>query len=75
MFMQEHNAGRPKPAPLRRVIETFSKPVGSMGGVVWRERLECGHEVSVKQDIYGETNAARRRCKQCLSNPAKKQTA
>jgi hypothetical protein len=29
------------------------------------EEYECGHLALCKYDIYGETNAVRRRCKQC----------
>ncbi len=30
-----------------------------------REVLLCGHIVRVVEDIYGETNAYRRRCRKC----------
>lgn len=30
------------------------------------EILECGHTQFPKRDIYGETNAVRRRCRQCF---------
>ncbi len=49
-------------APLRKVADFFRNDCGSE-----MERLECGHEIHVKQDIYGPTNALRRRCKKCLS--------
>src|SRR5947209_2328533 len=45
--------------PLRRVIgeETIK-------GVV-KERLECGHFQLPRRDMIGQTNALRRRCRQC----------
>ena len=48
------------PAPLRRVVDTFNDENG-----VQVERLECGHVVHRRQDAYGHTNAARRRCRHC----------
>ena len=46
--------------PLRRVVDEFNDDNG-----VHRERLECGHVINRKQDIYGHTNAYRRRCRHC----------
>lgn len=47
--------------PLRKVIGYVD-----VDGNGWiKEKLECGHIVGIKQDIYGATNAYRRRCKQC----------
>ena len=39
--------------PLRKVVDYFKNRYGSE-----MERLECGHEVRRKWDIYGPTNAA-----------------
>lgn len=47
-------------APLRKVVRCFTTEAG-----VERERLECGHVINRKQDIYGPTNAYRRRCRKC----------
>lgn len=46
--------------PLRKVVEQFRNKHGA-----WMERLECGHEVHEREDIYGPTNAYRRRCSKC----------
>lgn len=47
--------------PLRRVVgERYDQRTGRI-----IETLECGHEVPRKQDIIGETNAVRRRCRRC----------
>ncbi len=54
-------AARAPLAPLRRIIDEFVNEHG-----VECERLECGHVVHRKQDIYGPTNAYRRRCRHCL---------
>ena len=55
--------------PLRKVIDEFTTHHQDTMGVkhqrYW-ERLECGHVVRVKTDMFGETNAYKRRCKQCL---------
>jgi hypothetical protein len=48
-------------APLRVVVERFFDPHSGE-----RERLACGHVIHRKEDIYGPTNAYRRRCLQCL---------
>lgn len=51
--------------PLRTIVRTYSKP-GPLGHKVYSyEVLECGHEQRQKTDIYGPTNAYRRRCRQC----------
>lgn len=42
-------------APLRKVV---------IAGAIF-EKYECGHVAGVKDDIFGSTNAARRRCIQC----------
>lgn len=46
--------------PLRAVI---AEGVNKYG--VQTETLECGHVVRRKSDIYGPTNAYRRRCWKC----------
>jgi len=48
-------------APLRKIISEGANEFG-----VHTETLECGHTVHRKQDIYGYTNAYRRRCRHCL---------
>ena len=49
--------------PLRRVVSEGENEHG-----VHTETLECGHTIHRKQDHYGYTNAARRRCRHCLGN-------
>lgn len=49
--------------PLRKITGYENIPV--LGGYLQYEILECGHKQSVKTDIYGETNANRRRCRKC----------
>ncbi len=57
-----------KPAgPLRCVIRSFVDQNYSQ-----MEELECGHTVRRKQDIYGYTNAYRRRCCWCAREMAAK---
>ena len=59
-------AVRPRPAaaqklgPLRRVVAEGANEHG-----VATETLECGHTIRRKSDIYGPTNAYRRRCRHC----------
>jgi hypothetical protein len=65
-------------APLRRIVNREQVLVSGgytddgdyLGVPVYRtvEDLECGHRVNVKVDIYGETNAERRRCKECAGS-------
>jgi hypothetical protein len=55
-------------APLRKIVDRPMVSIGDDGEneyFVRKELLECGHIVSQKQDIYGPTNATRRRCVQC----------
>lgn len=33
--------------------------------LIRREVLLCGHIIRIPQDIYGETNAYKRRCQEC----------
>ena len=59
----------PKPglAPLRRVVGYVDHhPLSGRDVTVRHELLECGHHAPPKQDAFGETNAYRRRCRQCL---------
>ena len=53
--MSEHTAG-----PLRALVGHGCNDAG-----VPVEMLKCGHWTRVREDIVGETNAARRRCKRC----------
>jgi hypothetical protein len=48
-------------APLRTIVNERNDEHGRI-----IEILECGHEQPQKQDIYGPTNALRRRCRRCL---------
>lgn len=53
-------------APLRKIVGQVRWPIpGDLR--VYRDLLECGHVVPIKQDLVGETNAYRRRCKKCQS--------
>lgn len=63
--------------PLRKVIGyieieagvVYEGPEPEIAGKMLyytHELLECFHHQSQKQDIYGPTNAARRRCLQCF---------
>jgi len=47
-------------APLRSVVVA--------GGT--HELYECGHVAGVKEDIYGPTNAYKRRCRDCANAKA-----
>lgn len=47
--------------PLKKII---SEEVSSFGTIV--ETLECGHKQNKLTDIYGPTNAYRRRCRRCF---------
>lgn len=62
--------------PLRKIVGIEHVPLTDIHGneyvndfgetpQVRKERLECGHLINIKQDIYGETNAYRRRCRDC----------
>lgn len=59
-------SGRPqtttaqKLGPLRRVVAEGATEHG-----VPTETLECGHTIRRKSDLYGPTNAYRRRCRHC----------
>lgn len=56
--------------PLRKVISTYND------GIRMVELLECGHVIAQKQDMYGHTNAYRRRCWKCKNNiPSEKTNA
>lgn len=47
--------------PLRKIVDTFAdEETGAL-----KERLECGHIIGVKKDIYGHTTATKRRCWKC----------
>lgn len=55
-------ASKPKNlGPLRKIVSEGANEHG-----VHTETLECGHTIHRKQDIYGYTNAFRRRCRHCL---------
>jgi hypothetical protein len=54
--------------PLVKILRIVVQRVGIINGDEFgmrREVLICGHIVRIKQDIYGETNAYRRRCRKC----------
>lgn len=46
--------------PLRAITGYTESPAGAP-----LEVLECGHTQHIRQDMIGETVAARRRCRQC----------
>ncbi len=52
--------------PLRRVLGVVEETMPSGVGLL-RERLECGHVVPIREDIFGRTNAYRRRCRRCAA--------
>lgn len=55
--------------PLRKVIgrvpESLGRDKDGLEYFIMREQLECGHIQPVVEDMYGPTNAFRRRCRQC----------
>lgn len=51
--------------PLRKVM---SEGVNEHG--VQTETLECGHTIRRKKDLFGHTNAFRRRCRHCKKEQA-----
>ena len=53
-----------RPHPLRAVVSSAYKP--ATGQIM--ETLECGHVVAKKSDMFGETNAVRRRCRHCTAS-------
>lgn len=57
-------------APLRKIVGREKRRIGTnwvgLPIELEREVLECGHKVEPRKDIYGETNAYRRRCEWCL---------
>lgn len=57
-----------KGAPLRKVIGTLKVEAGEFQGEMLyytHELYECFHHEMPRSDMYGETNATRRRCRQC----------
>ncbi len=46
---------------LRKIVRYYTNYWGTI-----IEVLECGHEQAERQDIYGATNAYRRKCRNCL---------
>lgn len=56
-------------APLRKIVGREKRRIGtSWTGrpiEIEREVLDCGHRIEPRKDIYGETNAYRRRCEWC----------
>lgn len=53
-----HNGA--KSGPLRKVV---AESVNEHGAHT--ETLECGHVILRKKDLFGYTNAVRRRCRKC----------
>jgi hypothetical protein len=54
--------------PLRKIIGYRQVDVSLTPGMpmfLQHEVYECGHTALAKHDIYGETNAVRRRCRKC----------
>jgi hypothetical protein len=48
--------------PLRKIVAEENDQYGRVVEV-----LECGHKQTQKEDIYGPTNAYKRRCRKCAS--------
>ena len=76
MSFRNGRIGQPNRDPLRKIVDYVWEPLRLADGTIYKdqfgdelrfkkEKLECGHIVSIKKDIFGETNAARRRCRQC----------
>src|SRR5262245_51688977 len=59
----------PRRGPLRKVVgyQNETKWTGEKAIALMYEILECGHHQRPVRDLYGETQAARRRCQQCLA--------
>ena len=60
--------------PLRKIVGYEDREVPLASGEVYVhqvEILECGHRQGMKQDHYGDTNAVRRRCRQCVETTAR----
>lgn len=55
-----------KLAPLRKVLGLVTVWLSDVDSVE-HELYECGHHAPRKQDIYGPTNAYRRRCHSCAA--------
>lgn len=53
--------------PLRKIVNSSTEyeKRGMFSYPRYYEYLECGHRVIQKSDIYGPTNATRRRCRKC----------
>jgi hypothetical protein len=49
------------------MVDMSGEPLVYLGEVMHqrKEKLECGHIVRIKEDIYGQTNAYKRRCRFC----------
>ena len=60
-----------KYGPLKKVVREFVifERVHMLEMPRYREELECGHIIPQKRDIYGYTNATRRRCWKCGNAP------
>jgi hypothetical protein len=61
-------------APLRKIVSYEDVDVSLTPGsrmVLQHEKLECGHTQLPLHDIFGETNADRRRCVKCLKEGQK----
>lgn len=59
--------------PLKKIVREFViyERVQGLGEMPrYREELECGHIMPQKRDIYGYTNATRRRYWKCRNQPA-----
>ena len=51
---------RERLGPLRKVVAEGANEHGAQ-----TETLECGHTIRRKSDLFGHTNAYRRRCRLC----------
>lgn len=56
----------PPTPPLRKVIGDRPHPQFPNYPELSQEVYECGHVARPKQDIYGTTVSARRRCRACM---------
>ncbi len=59
---------KPEPRPLRRIVGWVKASLVTTlaHATSIYEVYECGHACPTKKDIYGETNAVRRRCGKCM---------
>ena len=57
-----------KALPLRQIVGHVKRSIGNDGEFEYfvnDELLECGHQMRPRQDMFGTTNAQKRRCERC----------